>query len=305
MEGMKRIMPSILFLMPCVLLSGTLSITMENDFPFHDDSDYTHGTRIAYRTESGLSFGVQQQMYTPYDIRDADPVPGRHAYAGTLVGVLGDRIERKRDGWILHDDLELQLGVLGPSSHAGETQKLIHKWLDCKYPAGWEHQLHDEAIVQLVWWRGADVELARWSGDWSVRLDAEAGGMLGTLQTAPGVNATLLVGRHVPSGRVQELSVRSPGRAIDRMPELRVYGLLGASGRWWLRNELLDGNAGYVHGGVSTTTEKKALTGCLKAGFGVGLGKFDARIVYMWWTKEFDTQETEPNYASIEVSWRF
>lgn len=301
----KRFLCSLASFVPVLLSAGSVKLEFDNDFAFHDDSDYTHGTRIEYRTESGKTFGVQQQMYTPYDLRDADPVPGRHVYAGTLTGVVGDRIERRHGWWTLHDDLELHLGVLGPSSHAGETQKLIHKWLDCKYPAGWEHQLHDEAIVQFVWWRGVDMELARWSGDWSVRLDVEAGGMLGTLQGAPGANATLLFGRNVPSGRVQELSVRSSGRVIDRVPAFSVYGIAGASGRWWLWNELLEGNARYVRHGVPTTTDMEPLTGCLKAGFGIGFGKFDARIVYMWWTREFETQETTPNYVSINVSCGF
>lgn len=293
------------FIFPVAALCGKLEITMENDFPFDDDSDFTHGSRITYYAAHGRFFGVQQNMYTPYDLRDTEPVPGRHAYAGTLTGFVGDRDETRRGRLLFHDDLELQLGILGPSSHADETQKLIHKWLDCKYPAGWEHQLHDEAIVQLAYWNGVDWTMVR-DYEWSVHLDAEAGGMLGTLQIAPGANLTLIAGRNVPDGRLQEMSVRgSDDRPIDRVPKFRLYVLAGASGRWWLRNELLDGNAGYVHNGVDTTTEKEALTGCLKAGVGVGLGKFDARIVYMWWTREFETQETTPNYASVTVSWGF
>ena len=300
--GMKRHATICAIVAPALLLAGSTELEFDNDFLADDDSDFTHGTRITYNVDSEFRVGVAQSMYTPYRIDIADPPPGRHVYAGTLVGFIGNRDVAERDSWSSWNDLELQLGVLGPSSHAEETQKTIHRWLGCRYPAGWEHQLHDEAIVQLVYWKGVDFRLFGTRHDWSLHWDVEAGGMLGTFQIAPGFNTDLKAGWNVDgAARTSEMSVRGDGRVSP----FRAYILGGLEGRWWLRNELLDGNAGYVHNGVGTTTDKEPLTGCLKAGCGVGYKGFDARFVYMWWTREFETQETTPDYAAMVFTFGF
>lgn len=284
-------------------LANQVSCEANNDFLYDCDEDYTHGTRIEYHLDSGWRFGVQQQMYTPTDLRPSDPVPGRHPYAGYLAGFVGYD-NRGRSTW--YDDVELQLGVLGPSSHADEVQRWVHKVLGCKYPAGWEHQLHDEAEVELSYWKGLDLEMYR-KGDFGVIGDVELGGLLGTYQIAAGANADLKIGLN-PSNRRgdSEMSVRGPsGAPAKHGSEYEAYLVFGLEGRCWGRNELMDGNAGYVHNGVYTTIDKETWTGAAKAGFTVGYGSMRVNMLWLWLTKQFETQEAKPHYASMIVEWSF
>lgn len=297
---MKTLVP-VLTLLSAVASAGQLSVMLENDFPFHDDSDYTHGTRIEYVRDDGLRYGAQQQMYTPYDLRNAEQVDGRHPYAGYLVGFVGYRDETPHGDLTIYDDLEAQAGVLGPSSGAEQTQKLIHRWLGCKYPAGWDHQLHDEFVLQGVYWLGADWRAAGEEFGWSLHWSAEAGGMLGTLQIAPGLNTEIKAGYGFGSAEADhEMHVRAVRRPIGSF-----YVLVGAEGRYWARNELLDGNAGYVHNHDTLTVDKEDWTGCIKAGLGVRYEAMEARCLWMWWSREYKTQESVPHYMSLTIGWRF
>lgn len=287
----------LLLLLPRISVASTLGVQLENDFPFGYDDDYTHGTRLEWRSGGGWRCAVQQQMYTPTNLRPAEPVPGRHQYAGYLAFCVGWD-DRGRPGW--HSDMELQLGVLGPSSKAEETQKLIHKWLGCRYPAGWDYQLHDEAEVSLSCWRGYDLTVFR-HGNWSVSVDPEIGGVVGTYQDFIGSRAEVRAGYGPKSTRFgHEMVVRDGANA----PKWSFFAVGGAEGRFWMRNALLDGNLGYVHG-PETTTEKKRWTGLLKAGLRAGCGGFGLDLLWIRPSREFRTQESPSSYGCLVASWSF
>ena len=297
---MKSIIPFVL--LPFIALAGQLQVTMENDVFFDDDADYTHATRIEYVQKSGLKYGAQQQIYTPFDISTTDQVPGRHPYAGTLTGFIGDLdVHHWSERLTTYNDIELHLGVLGPSSHADDVQKSIHKLIGAHAPKGWEHQLHDELIVQAAYWRGYDVLVFGHEYGWNGRWVSEVGGLLGTLQVAPGINTEFKVGYGFGSAEPdREMSIRA-----IRRPSVSVFALGGCEGRWWIRNELLEGNAFYVHNHDTQTVDMEPLTGCLKAGAGFRIGAFEARMLWLWWTREYKTQESTPNYSSLEIGWNF
>jgi len=285
-----------------VATAGQLNLQLENDFPWHDDADYTHGTRIEYVLDDGLRFGVQQQMYTPLDLRNADQVPGRHPYAGTLLGFVGYKEpERLTDSLTFCHDIEFYAGVLGPSSHADDVQRFIHKVLGCKDPKGWNNQLHDEFEIGLSYWPGLDWRVAGEDYGWSLHWVNEVGGLLGTLQIAGGANTELKLGYGFGAAEDDhEMRVRAV-----REPAGHVYVLAGAEGRVWGRNELLEGNASYVHNNVTIPVDMETWTGCLKAGVGARYKNLEARCLWMWWSREYKTQESVPHYMSLTVGWRF
>lgn len=292
----------LVFLLPIVALASKLEVSMENDEFYDDDSDYSHGTRISYTDNSGIRYGVQQQIYTPYKIANSWQVKGRHPYAGTLTGFIGLRDVHHASSWFtFYDDYELHLGGLGPSSHADDVQTVVHKLIGATRPQGWQYQLHDEAIVQTAYWRGYDIRVFGQEYGWTGHWVTEAGGLLGTLQISPGVNSELKIGYGFGSAEIDhEMAIREV-----RRPKVSVYMLGGCEGRWWLRNELLEGNAHYVHNHETWTVEMEPLTGCLKAGFGFDLWGVEARVLWLWWTKEYKTQKTTPNYMSMTLGWRF
>ena len=289
------------FILRHAVLAGQLNIQLENDFPWHDDADYTHGTRIEY-VQDVFRFGVQQQMYTPLDLRNAEQVPGRHPYAGTLLGFVGYKdVDYHSDRLAFYDDAELALGVLGPSSHADDVQRFIHKVLGCKDPKGWGHQLHDEFEIELSYWKGLDWRIYGSRFGLSVDWINEVGGLLGTLQIAGGVNTELKLGYGFGMTEDDhEMRIRAV-----REPAGHVYALVGAEGRIWGRNELLEGNASYAHNGDTIPVDMETLTGCLKAGFGVRYSRLEGRVLWMWWSREYKTQESVPHYMSMTIGWRF
>lgn len=298
---MKLLTP-ILALVAAMAYGGQLNVQLENDFPWHSDNDMTHGTRIEYVRDDGLRFGVQQQMYTPNDLRRENQVEGEHPYAGTMLGFVGYRDVDRLNGFLsAYDDVELQVGVLGPSSHADDVQRCIHKWLGCKDPKGWGHQLHDEFEINAVYFKGLDARLLGEDYGWSLRWNNEIGGCLGTLQIFGGVDSELKLGYGFGAG---ELDDEIRVRGLER-PVCHVYALAGAEGRWWGRNELLEGNAGYVHNHDTLTVEKEPLTGCLKAGFGARYKGVDVRCLWLWWSREYKTQKDVPHYMSLTVGFGF
>ena len=298
---MKNRLSALLCLVSSLAFSDQVNVELVNDCFFSDDSDLTHATRIEYVRDSGLRFAVGQNMYTPYDLRNADQVPGRHPYAGYLYGAVGYRDPVHYGSFTVYDDYELQVGVLGPSSGAEQTQKLIHKWLGCKYPAGWEHQLHDEFELQGVYWKGIDWRVFGHEYGWSVHLSGEVGGMLGILQIAPGVNAEIKVGYGFGDAESDhEMHVRAVAR-----PVWSIYAIGGAEGRYWARNELLDGNAAYVHNHDTTTVDKEDWTGVLKAGVGARYRGVEARMLWIFPSREYKTQERTPNFGSLTLGFWF
>lgn len=296
-----KLLTAILSLLAAASVAGQLNIQLENDFPWHDDADYTHGTRIEY-VQDAFRFGVQQQMYTPLDLRNAEQIEGRHPYAGTLLGFVGYKDPSSLTDFLtFYHDVEVAAGVLGPSSHADDVQRFIHKVLGCKDPKGWHNQLHDEFEIELSYWPGLDWRVLGEEYGWSLHWVNEVGGLLGTLQIAGGANTELKLGYGFGSAEDDhEMRIRAVRESAGH-----IYALVGAEGRVWGRNELLEGNAGYVHNRVTLPVDKETWTGCLKTGFGVRYGQFDVRVLWMWWSREYKTQESVPHYMSMTIGWNF
>ena len=302
---MKKILFTLLTIFSLTVFSnaGKLLLELENDVFYDDDADMTHGTRIEYVLDNNVRFGIQQQMYTPFDISTVDQVEGRHPWAGTMLGFIGYRNINRYALYSIYDDIELSIGVLGPSSHADDVQRLIHKWLGCQDPKGWHNQLHDEFEINLTYFRGQDYLVFGHEYGWNTRFVHEIGGCLGTLQTYLGINTELKLGYGFGAAELDnEIRIRSV--EFER-PICSIYGILGAEGRYWIRNELLEGNAGYIHNYNTLTVDMEELTGCLKAGVGVRYKGVEARFLWMWWTREYKTQESTPNYASVTLGFGF
>lgn len=147
------------------------SLTLENDLVAGMDDNYTNGVRFSFlsavndvphfirRTVKGsglfpedgktrIEYTIGQNMYTPADIETRNPPLNDRPYAGWLYGSVGLVSENGRH---LHQ-LELKLGVIGPSSYADEAQTFIHRNLsNSPEPAGWHTQLPDEPVIQLTY----------------------------------------------------------------------------------------------------------------------------------------------------------
>lgn len=136
--------------------AGGLILTVENDVFNHNDNNYSHGTEIAWATAQNnngvinrYDYGINQLMYTPQDIRIATNQPTDHPWVGILTTFVenwhyvGNDLVRSR----------ISVGVLGPSSGAEQSQKVVHKWVGSAQPMGWDNQLKDEPVLNYMYER--------------------------------------------------------------------------------------------------------------------------------------------------------
>src|SRR5215475_3122835 len=124
--------------------AGAFSILFENDIFFNTDRHYTNGTALAYTTapqdtpdwgvnlardlpffepnsDIRMSYMLAQDIFTPQNTALVNPDPLDRPYAGYLylgLGLLG-----VSDTHL--DQIQLQLGVVGPASLAQDSQNWV------------------------------------------------------------------------------------------------------------------------------------------------------------------------------------
>ncbi len=90
---------------------------------------------------------VGQLMFTPEDFRATELIKDDRPYAGYLYTTFG---YHTRDNNQL-DTIEVSFGVVGPASRAKQTQDFIHHLRDIPVFKGWDNQLHNEPVFQLLY----------------------------------------------------------------------------------------------------------------------------------------------------------
>ena len=143
----------------------SFSYSMENDTNVDTDFGYTHGAKISFlfyrddtrdsflnipftssqNTNNFISFSYANQMFTPYDLDETQPIKDDRSYAGYSYVEIG--LHQTTRTYL--DSLTLQTGVVGPSSGVENLQGFFHKYIDARDAAGWDNQLKDELILQL------------------------------------------------------------------------------------------------------------------------------------------------------------
>lgn len=150
---------------------GTLSFAVENDMFSRSNSDrnYTNGAQASWRSANadlprplawldnrldrwlgpgdvrwGLSVG--QTMFTPRDTRARNPDPTDRPYAANLFA--GISLSRASERTLTV--IELQGGMVGPSAFGRQAQNSFHRLIGVDRAYGWNRQLRDEPVFNLV-----------------------------------------------------------------------------------------------------------------------------------------------------------
>ena len=144
---------------------GSFSVRWENDAVGGTDANYTNGISMALtRKGKGLLGGVwdlagstegerfatyelTQLQFTPSNLELNNPDPADRPYAGLLY--LGCTTHLQRDD-SLHS-LKIMAGVAGPGSYAEGLQRFTHRVLGYNLPQGWDFQLKNEPVVNLIY----------------------------------------------------------------------------------------------------------------------------------------------------------
>lgn len=215
------------------------------------------------------SLAIGQLMQTPTDLTRSDLIEEDVPYAGILA---------LQSGWYAYNDtdfrgFELMVGVSGPLSLAGPSQRGIHRLIGCTIPQGWDNQLANELLLNLsVAGKRKLLRLGGGAAALDLSLGGEAG--LGNFLTHAGAGLELRAGINMPGGFAPLPGVVALGMhqaaslpaAHARGPSLQA--VLALRGMALARLLLLDGNTI----ADSHRVERRAFVGVAVAGVRLDAG---------------------------------
>lgn len=200
-------------------------------------------------TAIGYVFG--QNIYTPNHIGISTLQPEDRPYAGWLYG--GMYLQRSVSDREF-DHLELNMGVVGPSSVADASQEVVHEFLDSPEPRGWDHQLDDEFGINFIYQHKWKFKLLgnKRNDVFSIEAIPQAGFTVGNINRHLNADMTLRAGWHLPAdfgpGRLDDVVSSTTSSRTDC---LSLYGFVRAGGRYVEHDLFISGNNNHDSHGVA------------------------------------------------------
>jgi lipid A 3-O-deacylase len=300
--------------------AGTFSLLVENDTFDHADKHYTSGIKFDYLTESSSSdfvrdlvrrigglgpdvelqshFGFGQSLFTPSDKTLTTPQPNDRPYAGWLYGDYG--IIARTPAHVTQVDLEM--GVVGPSAGGKWSQNNFHKWLGQDGAAGWATQLPDQFGFGLTAerdWAGPSVALPMGV---SADLRPHLGATVGTVIDEAFAGATVRIGNELSADDLP-LRVRPSFGGSGAYGDKGLFGwflFAGASARGVAYNVFLDGDPPYP-----SNVSHKSFVLDLQWGAAIRIYRFQVTYTMVRRSKEFAQQTGNDRFGALNFSWRF
>ena len=319
-------------------LSQMLTLYFENDAFFGTDYLYTNGIKLALTSTNlesskndhllnsmayalsqklpficnsnlrhAFSLAIGQNIYTPEDTKDTELIENDRPYAGFTYFEMGlsGKDRRKMSSW------ELVLGIVGPHSYAEDTQKAVHEWNGWESPAGWDNQLKDEPVLNLLFTQRYKLAYETPGGKWGCDLIPVWGIGLGNLYTGAQAGTQLRFGWNLPEdfgtslirpGTDTNAMLGSDGRsALDRLGRISLHLFIGVDSFYLLRNLTLDGNT-YQE---SHSVDKEPLVTSFMVGLGLTFTRFKISFAHVYQTKEFKGQDDQLEFGSITFNYLY
>ena len=271
--------------------ADTVSFEFDNDIIIpnklntnkrHSDDDYSNGVRFDYlRQEWGFALG--QSMYTPMDLQTTENQIGDRQYAGYLYFEVNYR----------RNPLEfyaLQIGFIGKNSLAEETQDLVHKWLSCKKPLGWDNQIDGhgveaEVIVKKMFWL--------YHNDWYY-LTPTLTGSAGSVNVigSVGLFQYFALGGYMPG-----YDTGLPVVEIRGVSPFKSYLMMGVDCDFVAYNYFLDAD--------ESTVDKKPVVFEGLVGAGFTWHGFGVDFNYCLRSKEYDQQRNLAHFGIVKFRYTF
>lgn len=312
---------------------GTFNLYFENDLFAGTDRNYTNGVKLSwispdlsrYRdshelpdwalpwvqrlpfiNEPGLQRNIAlcigQSMYTPEKTHRRDLVPDGRPYAGWTYG--GIAFHSKDDTRL--DTIEIQAGIVGPASLAEQTQAQVHRLRGIPVPKGWDHQLHNEPGLLMIYERKQRI-LQREQNGWGVDAITHVGGGIGNVATYLNTGIELRGGWNLPADFGAALirpagdtnaPVRSPGLHALRDHRFSLHLFAAVSGRVVLRDVFLDGNTFTS----SHSVDKEPLVADVSAGICMEYGRYKLSYAQVIRSREFEEQKEHHAFGSVTLT---
>jgi lipid A 3-O-deacylase len=248
-----------------------------------------------------------QSIFTPVNLDIKPPDPHDRPYAGWLYG--GVSLLEAGDNRL--ENLELDLGVVGPGALGKEVQNDWHQFIGIHQARGWSSQLQNEPGLVLSYERFWRVPVWRIGGSDEVEngidIVPQLGGSAGNVFTYGEAGALLRIGRHLEAdyGPVRIRPSLSGTDYFDPSQldhQFGYYIFAGAAGRVVAHNIFLDGNTFRQ----SPSVEHKTFVADLQAGLSVfwsSRARLDFSVVRR--TDEFvgQTRQDIIGTAALAFSW--
>ena len=316
----------------------TFTLHFENDTFFGTDYLYTNGVKLSWTSpdlenyldnsrlgawtysligrlpftdkpglQRSVSLSIGQNIYTPEDTERSELIEDDRPYAGLTyfsAGLHGTS-NLQMNTW------EVLLGIVGPHSYGGDTQKTIHRWLNNDIPEGWSHQVEDEPVFNIFFEQRRKLWQSGIGGGWGHDIIPNWGAGLGNLVIEAHAGAQIRFGWNLPndfgtslirpgSDTNAPLDKRDPGSS-KLFHRLGVHIFAGVDGAYVLRNLTLDGNTFQE----SHSVDREPIVGNFMIGVGFTIYRFRINFAHVYQTKTFKTQEDEEEYGSMTLSFSF
>ena len=266
----------------------SLLLPLLNPFPLATDT-FKHRT-LAYQ------FG--QIMFTPENISSPEIQPDDIPYSGLLYAA-ADFSARNTE---YAETIRFTAGVVGPWSQADEMQSIIHSITGSNEPGGWDHQLHNEFVLNLMYERRTPFNFGELGPDFNYQWINIKKAELGTINTGAEVSIVFLVReKKLKKSYDLQSSVAQNSYLFRTDLHQGYFSFIGLTGRLTLRNIFLDGNTFRD----SPSVEKELLSAGVFYGIGYAEQKWSLSANWVREGKRFETQDGLLNYGSITYIYRY
>jgi hypothetical protein len=250
----------------------------------------------------GLSLG--QNIYTPEDTQSTAYQPDDRPYAAWLyLGVAFHVYHPPAEvgGTVRLDVFEITAGVVGPAALGREVQNGFHRFIDVETAKGWDHQIHNEPGLNLVYERKYRFSTAHARTGWGADFIPHAGLSVGNVATYGNAGFEVRTGFRIPPDFGSNL-IRPSGDSNGlRRPPFNIFLFAAADGRAVARDITLDGNTFRD----SPSIDKKTFVADIYAGLGVGTTHWQLTYAQAYRTIEFDGQDNSSIFGSISLSFSY
>lgn len=316
-----RPLAALLLALPALAGADTLSLKLENDVLATDsDGHYTNGLALTYGFEpepehwaqrlsavlpgwspaqlDSVAYRFGHQLYTPEDIERAVLIEDDRPYAALMFAGVSLFAEAQHAGWRSARGLHLDVGMVGPAAGGEKIQRGVHRLTGSDEPKGWDHQLENEAFVNLAyqhrWW------LQQRLGPLELEYGPSAGGALGNLYTYASAGLGARLGDNL--GRSFSLPAVAPAQGGSQFftpsDAFGWYVYANLDGRYTAHNLLLDGNTFED----SHSVDKRHWVGDAQVGLAMTWAHWQVSLTHVWRTREFETQREHDQFASLTLS---
>ena len=301
---------------------SSFSLLVENDVFYNSDRDYTSGVEIAYTTapdetpdflvdlahvmplmpdagEVRASYTFGQEIFTPQNTLLANPLPTQRPYAGYLDLGLGLLAKDDRN----LDQLQIDIGVIGPASLGRDSQAFVHSILGERKPAGWHFQLRDEPTLEITYERAFKLIPPQSVLGLLFDIEPHIGAAVGNVYDYANAGAMARFGFNLPDdfGPLR-MDPTPPGtNFFEPNGSFSAYVFVGVDGRALARNIFLDGNS-FVD---SRSVPKKNLVGDLQLGAAIATESWRLSFTHVFRSKEYEGQPSSDQFGAINLTFLF